>query len=452
MMAWLVVMILYWPAGLSFGDDVGYLGEAKLILAGRVLPRPDDVGFWVQTAHGWLPKYPLFVSLLMLPLVAVTPRAAFVVGMAAAIGLGWIGSRILKSWGSNPVWALLLIAHPTVVILARTAMADVPLSVFALGAWWALRQHRRAATVLFLMALIATKATGFVLGFALALGDLLRLLPALCARDRDAWARVRTIAAGLLAGFTLLFATNEISAGGLWFAYDNTFLGTPPFWFTYFPKSAPAHLRTFLLLPPLLILGALPFWRRREWGPLCLIFGFGTMMCFYFFVDFGTTRLETLILAPRLVLPIVSFLLVGYADLLATLARRFLRGERFTALVLVAGTAAMVLVIDIRHRRWQAPMAEALRAATDATRDLGVHELGLTPEAAKAGLLFSGPTSFVERSNPKTAVVLCTVRSASYREPSDGPYSCALPGYRSYRRVGDYDVLVRQPRTAARTH
>jgi hypothetical protein len=443
--AWLLVMVVYWPAGLSFGDDVGYLGEAKLMLEGRVLPRFDDVGYWVRTAHGSFPKFPIFVSLLMAPLVAITPRAVFGLGIAAAIALAWIASRILKSWGSNPAWALLLVAHPTVSILSRAAMADVPLSAFALGAWWAMRQHRRAATILLLMALSATKATGFVVGLFLAAGELLRLLPDLRARSREAWSRVGTIAAGLVAGLALIVTTNEISAGGPGFAYDLSFLKTPPFWFTNFPHTAPAQLRTFLLLPPFLILGAIPFWRRREWGPLCLIFGFGAMMCFYFFVDFGTTGLETLILAPRLVLPIVSFLLVGYADLLATLARRFVpSSERSIALALIAVTVAVTWIVDVRHHRWQLPMADALRAAIEATTELHTRQLGMTPEAAKSGVLFPGSTVFVDRDHPTTAVILCSVRSASYRLPTDSTHSCEWPGYREYRRVGDYQVLVRQ--------
>jgi hypothetical protein len=46
-------------------------------------------------------------------------------------------------------------------------------------------------------------------------------------------------------------------------------------------------------------------------------------MCFYFFVDHGRTKIETLVLAPRLLLPAVAFLLVGYAEMAAGLAARF---------------------------------------------------------------------------------------------------------------------------------
>jgi hypothetical protein len=448
-LGWLVVMISLWPGGLSFEDDVGYAGEAKLMLAGRVRPQPGDVGVWVRTSRGTFPKFPLLPSVLLVPLMAAGPKLAFLLGMSSAIGLCWITGRILREWGTDPVWALLVLAHPTIVILARTITADLPLSAFAVGAWWALRRHRRVMAIVLIGALLPTKATGFLLALALAGGELLRLLPALRLRERDAWMQVATIAAGLAVGAAVLVATNEISAGKPGFAYDLSFLGTPPFWFTYFPRSAPANLRTYLLLPPLLILGLGPFWRRREWGPMALVVGLGTMMCFYFFVDTGTNQLESLILAPRLVLPVVSFLMIGYAQVIARAAARLRLGERMTSPAIILGTIVIALTISVRHRRWQTPMQQALAAATQAARELGVDELGVTPEAAKAGTLFSGATRLVTQSSADTPVVLCSSRAASYRQSLDLHYSCRYPGYRPYFDVADYRVLVRMPPSAA---
>jgi hypothetical protein len=444
--AWLLVMALYWPEGLSFEDDVGYVGEAKLLLTGRILPRTEDPGVWTHTVHGLVPQYPLLLSLLLVPFLAIAPRAVFAVGILAAVAICWTAARALKVWGSNPAWALLLLAHPTVVIIARTATADIPLAAFTLGAWWALRRNRRGPAVLLFAAMFAIKPTGLLLGFAIVVGEWLRMLPALRERDTEARSRVVTSLLSIAAGFALIFATNELTAGQMWFAYDHRFLGTPPFWFSYFGKTAPAHLRTVVLFPPLLILGALPYWRRREVGPLCLIFGFGTLMCFYFFVDFGTTWVESFVLSPRLLLPAVVFLLIGYADLLATAVRRFESADRWLGLVLIVGTASVALVVSIRHSHWQAPMAQARRAAEQIARQVDSRELGLTPQAVKAGLLFPGPTPVVSIVDTEVAVVLCSSRSASYRARNDGGnYSCAVPGYQADYRAGDFEVLVRAP-------
>jgi len=295
---WLAAMALYWPQGLSFEDDTGYVGEAKLLLSGRILPRPEDPGVWNRTTHGMVPQYPLLGSLLLVPLLAITPRAVFALGILAAVALCVTAARVLKLWGTAGPWALLLLAHPTVVIMARTATADLPLAAFTLGAWWALREGRRGASMILFALMFAVKPVGFILGAALVGGECLRILPGLLARDSDAQGRLVTSLLSISLGFAFIFAINEIATGRLWFSYDHRFLGTPPFWFSHFPETAPAHVRTVLLLPPLLIVGALPYWRRREVGPLCLIFGFGLMMCFYFFVDHGTTRIESMVLAP----------------------------------------------------------------------------------------------------------------------------------------------------------
>jgi hypothetical protein len=444
--AWMAVMILYWPSGPSFQDDVGYFGQVKILLQGRVLPFPSDPGVWVSATDGrLLPQYPLLHSLLLLPFVGVTPRAAFLVGTAAAIACCLIASRVLKFWGRNPVWGLLLAAHPTVIIIARTVMADMPLSAFALGAWWALRRQRRIPTIILFAAMFAIKPTGIILGFALAGGEGLRLLPAIRSRDRLVIKPLITIALAVATGFALTFMMNEIATGHLWFAYDQRFrqLGISPFSLHNVPRIGLVHLRTLLLFPPLLILGVYPFWCRREWGPLFVIFGLGALMCTYFFVDYGTNWIESMILAPRLVLPIVSFLLVGYADLLASLALRLRDGTPWAGAVLVVATTAMALGISARHHRWQAPMAEALAAATRASHDVGARELGVTTDAVKAGILFSGSVRTVDGAEGGSEVVLCSTRAGSYRQQSESRYSCALPGYHSYRDLGDYRVLIR---------
>jgi hypothetical protein len=440
---------MYWPQGLSFEDDTGYLGEAKLLLSGRILPRSEDAGVWTRTAHGLVPQYPLLGALLLVPFLAVAPRAIFALGIMGAVAMCWIAARVLKSWGTSGVWALLLLGHPTVVIMARSATADIPLAAFSLGAWWALRQDRRAVSLVLFAAMFAVKPAGFVVGCALVAGESMRILPGLLAREPGAKRRVVTAGLSVATGFALVFATNEVATGQLWFAYDHRFLGTPPFWFSHFPKVGPVHLRTVFLLPPLLILGALPYWKRREFGPLCLIFGFGTMMCFYFFVDHGTTWIESLVLSARLILPVVVFLLIGYAHLLARAVARLRGSERMVGPIVIAGTASIALVISERHSRWQAPMAEARAAAERIGRQVGARELGLAPQAAKAGMLFPGATPIVSMTETKLPVVLCSNRPASYRA-HDAVYSCAAPGYRVDYRVGDFEVLVRVPPVGGR--
>src|SRR5436190_3292427 len=163
-LAWLGGMFVLWPAIASFADDVGYLGEARLLLAGHLRPQGvADLGVWQLGVS----KYPLLPSALFAPFLEVWPRAVFVVGIAAALFTCWLAARILESWDDDPAAALLLLAHPTMILIARTATADVPQCAFMLGAWWCFRNDRWAATIACCGGLFAIKATGVMIGAAL---------------------------------------------------------------------------------------------------------------------------------------------------------------------------------------------------------------------------------------------------------------------------------------------
>jgi len=446
MFLWVLALAAFWPLSLSFADEVGYVGQAKLLLEGHMRPLPDSPGVWVVTPQGPIPQYPLLVPLLIMPLLAVTPRLVFISGVLAALGIVWVASRALRAWGRSPQWALIVLAHPTVVIVARTVMSDLLLAAFAVGAWWAIRRDRRITTLVLLLLLVATKPTGFLIALALVVGEAAHMARAILARDRAAFVRLGWASAGLAIGLMAAMALNLATSGKLWFAYNHSFLGTPPFWPVYFPTTAPRHVASLLLMPPLLLGGLWPFWRRRDYGPLLVIGGFGLMMCFYFFVDTGRNGLETLILSPRLILPVVAFLLIGYADGLATLAARFGKAASpphlFAALLMVA-PALVAVAISARHRRWQEPNAAALAATSDLTATLGVHELGLNAAALKAGLLYPGHTALVRGARNAPEVVLCKTRSPSYRAP-DERLNCDLPGYEERLDITNFRVLVRR--------
>jgi hypothetical protein len=429
MLLWLLAIVTHWPSALSFGDEVGYIGQIKLFLAGRVHPTLDSPGVWAHSSRGIVPQFPLALPLLLTPLFAAWPRLVFASGVAAALALTWMASRTLKTWGRQPLWALGLLVHPTVAILARTVMADLLLASFAVGGWYALGRGRRAPAIVLLALTVATKPTGFLLVFALLVGEMAKLR-LLAPAEREARPpRIGWCAAGLLAGLAVAMTCNMIAAGRLWYGYEHGFLGTPPFWPTYFPRNAPLMIGALLLLPPLLLAGAQPYWRRRELGPLLVIAGLPFMMSFYFFIDRGRSFGESLVLAPRLIMPSVAFLLIGYADVVGGLVQRApsLRRVAIGAMVVVPGVVS--LLVSIRHQRWQQPKAAALASAIDETRRLGATNLGLTIGAVKAGMLFPGPTTMLwDDETPRTAVVLCGTEAFSYRNP-DETLPCKVPGY-----------------------
>ena len=438
MFCWLAAAVVFWPAVASFADDVGYLGEARLLLAGHLRPSAGDIGIW---QHG-VAKYPLFPSLLFSPLLAVWPRAVFAVGIGAALLTCWLASRVLESWGNDPAWALVLLAHPTLVIISRTATADVPLCALMLATWWSFRNERWSMAVVSCTALFLIKVTGGVIAVALLGGELLRRAPGLRRGEPEARAALRTALLAAVLGAVAVAAANRLATGGFWFAYEHP--GVHNFWPSNLLTTAPSHLLTLVLMPPLLIVGAVPFFQRRELGPLAVIVGFGALMCAYFFVDTGTSWIETRILAPRLLLPVVVFLLIGYADLLARLQRRLTGHVTAVRLLLVALVLTVTIAISARHSRWQQAAGQALAAAERIVHDRGAGELGVMPEADKPGVMFSGRVSRADRAAPTQAVLLCSSRSASHRAPlPEGSLSCEVRGYRAAYQADGFFVMTR---------
>jgi hypothetical protein len=455
---WVALMLLTWPRALSFGDEVGYVGRAKLLLAGHLDYVPGSPGVWVSTPHGTLSQYPLLPSLLILPFVAVWPRASFAVAMLAAVVLAATARAILKSWGRSPLWALLVLGHPAVVILARTDMADLPQATMTVAAWWALRRGRAFATVAWLALLMSIKVTGVVLAAGVVASEAAASARALRARDPATWRRLGWGAAGGVAGGALLLALNHLSSGRFGFVYDHSNLSTPvSFWYTYVPAHGPMHLATLLLDPPLLFLGAWAYWKRRELGPVLLSAGYVALMSAYFFIDTGVNAAETLVLSTRLILPAVAFLLIGYGAWLDDLLGRARRradatpadavatpaiAPRAVAVAVFALPLAVATGISVRHVRFQKNMGIVRSVASAVAEAHGEPTLGVTENAWKAGLMHEGPTTLFDPTRSHPVAVFCSEVSASHRQ-SAPPTSCAIPGYHAVDSRGGFFALVR---------
>jgi hypothetical protein len=432
---WVAIIAVTWPQALSFGDEVGYVGRAKLLLAGHLHFVPHGPGVWVSTPHGVVGKFSLAFSLLLAPLVAIAPRAAFALPLLGAVLLATTARAALKHWGKSPLWGLLVLAQPTIVILARTAMADLPQAAAAACAWWACKRGRAFATVAWLVILVTLKPTGAVLALAIVAGEGLGSVSALRARDATAWRRVGAGLVGGLVGYGLSLALNRAADGTFRSGYSTVFETIKPFALEYLPGRALTHLPTLLLEPPLLLAGAWTFWRRRDFGPLLVIGGYLGMMCLYFFADTGANRLETLILSPRLILPVVAFLLLGYGAWLDDVAdRAFGRGSPgavsrpWLTAALVALPVAVAAGVSLRHRDDQRAMGE-VRAVASARADARAGgALGITENACKAGVLHDGPTTIFDATSNRTEVVFCSEISASHRARGEH-YSCDVPGY-----------------------
>ena len=462
---WLVVMAWEWPVALSFGDEVGYVGQARLFLQGQIKPTISSPGIWHTTASGGLvAKYPLFHPDLLAPFIALSPRSAFLVGIVTAVLLAVMAGRILREWGKDPMWAVLVLAQPAITLVARTLMADLLLSAFLLGAYCAIRKNRFGPTILLIAATLVAKPTGPVLAVLLIGGELSKDWRPLRARDPVAMRKVLACGVGMAVGMAIIVGTNLIANGSPWYGYHER-LGPPNFMATFLFTSGAAHAKSLALVPPLLFVGAWPFWVRRDYGPLAVMAGLIGLMAIYYFVDWGRSSVDSLVLSQRLILPAIVFLMIGYAALLSDLCLHlearwgpWVGSTTLAGLLILPGLAGYA--ISSRHRRWQEPMRQALASVSEVAASLGTNRIALTPSALKYGLMFNGLTTLQpsERAllaegpdrkdldgQPLAEVILCGTKNTSYRVLSSD-LSCVTKGYETVRAFAGCEILVRSDR------
>ncbi|HEY2900454.1 MAG TPA: hypothetical protein VGL59_07760, partial [Polyangia bacterium] len=384
-----------------------------------------------------IPKYPLFLPLLMVPFFALAPGLVFLPGVLAGIALAWMAGRILESWGKSRLWGLIILLDPTVALLSRTVMSDVPLALFGLCTWYHLRRGAGWQTTLFAALAVIIRVNGVVTVGALLAGQSLVLL-----RDRRrpmAVLRAMTpLLLGMSIGGAVLIGLNLLANGTVHSGYNES--ASQAFGLRFLATSGRAHLKSLLLCPPLLVLGAWPYWRRRDFAALFASLASILMMIVYFFVDWGVGFIDTLVLSRRLILPSVVFLLVGYADILAQVFRGF-RWVRVGQAAAVVLPALLALALGHKHRQWQMPAHRALVRAEMRAKRIDSDELGVTPSAFKIGLLFPGRTVFVARDRGQPKLVLCHSAEGSYRMRGVS-YSCALPGYRVAEAMAEDDYYL----------
>lgn len=437
--AFLVGVAFRWPATLWFRDEVGYVGQARLLLSGRLHPDATSVLHAWITPGGPIAEYPFaFPALLALPF-AMTPRAVFVIAIAAAIVLGCAAARQLTAWGHSPSWGFTVLLFPTALLFSRTVMADVPLAAAGVLAWTLLRNRRIWPTAATFSALVLLKPTGLIVAGGLVVGEFLRRSIGPDAKFRGTVIRELAPAAlGAAVGLVAALVINRAATGSFQFAYARSQMG---FAWIHLGTTGIAHLKTLVLVPPGLVLGAIPLWRRREYGAIVASTLLIAVMCCFSFVDSGRNALESLVVAPRLILPAVVFLLVGWIDAVASrveavVPRRVIPWS-IAACLLVATVATGVALAPLERTR-----REALSVAENALRARGGSLLGLGDGAFEAGLLTTSAVVWAAPGARDADVVLCATEIESLRT-SLRSNSCTLDGYEELSAIGPYRVLGR---------
>lgn len=366
MLAYAALFLVYYPPLSGIEDEVGFVNQALVWSRGAVtsegagLPGLAD---FVPVAGRHVALRNPGRSLLALPFLTLGGvPAVFASGLVLHLTLTFLAARLLARLGHSPLWAALVLFHPTLAIYSRTMMAD-----------------EAAGTGLLLAALMVTRpgpAAGVWAGLAVGLGALARYhaglaLPVVAAAFRFPKGRPhpwRDAALCLVSGGL---------AGGAILAYNLILYHHPTqaaressglFSSEFLIPQATFYATALLAIWPAMLLAPVFDRSSVRWlvrGVCALYFAF---LSFYYFHDRGPGWLETLVVGQRLMQVALPLWIVSYAgvvdDWLARPLRRRL-DRRLWAFLVALGCTGLLAVTGMMFSRHQGHLAR-LRAARDA--------------------------------------------------------------------------------------
>jgi len=362
LLLYLASFALFYPNAVTNEDESQFLLQTRLILEGRSHITVVDP-LTGEREERWPSTYPPGTALLLAPLVwAGGWQAGFWLPCLSLLAALAITARWLHDAGRPPVFALLLLGFPPMLVMSRVAMSDVPsTALVALGLWLFWRGLDGGVRWWL--------GAGFVAGASAAvrIGNPLLFVPlfagTLLRRDRHGWALV----VGGLLGLGVRLASMQLFFGEAF--YER---GAYPFSPDTLLERLPLYLLGLLVLVPggLALSFAYRGRRRPELlATLALIF------VFYLFQGFSTIEsglAKRLVLALRYFLPLLPLLAFAMAEAVprlwaGVLARRPAaqrrRLERWggAALALwLVGVAAAAVAVHPTLAAWSRTQREIL--------------------------------------------------------------------------------------------
>lgn len=340
----------FYPPMYGIEDEAGFINQALIWSKGCVSTECAGLGDLYDTisVNGYHVEWRNpGRSLLVLPfLVSGMPDAMFASGAIIHVAICLIGALVITRLGASPLYACLLLCHPTLAIYSRTIMGDAPAAMFVLLALYAIVRARRP---------------GLWAGVALACATVMRLhsvvaLPFVVAalihglprekRLREAISCSVAGAAGILVMSSYNLAIFDSLAGPISPNFSSEFaLGNLMFY-----GAALACIWPIMLLAPLAVRSTV------RWYVIALCFPLLALLCFYYWYDKGPTIPETLVLGQRLLQPAIPVWIVAYAmavndTLVARL--RVVAGTRFVSIGMAVIGVFLLFGVAIGFREHQ---------------------------------------------------------------------------------------------------
>ena len=129
MLGFAALFEVYYPPISAIEDETGFLNQALVWSRGAVSSEgagyPHGLLDFIEVNGRHVPARHPGRSLLALPLLLLGgTRAVFVSGLALHLLATLAGAALLARLGRSPLWAVLILFHPTLAVYSRTVMAD----------------------------------------------------------------------------------------------------------------------------------------------------------------------------------------------------------------------------------------------------------------------------------------------------------------------------------------
>jgi len=338
-----ITFIILYPPVFAIVDEDAYLTQTMLFRSGHLsydnspVPAPHMT---VNMAGKQVSKYPPGNSVFLLPFTFVGWQGVFLSGLLLALAGTWLFRLILAKLkpDADPVWSLLYLTYPAVVLFSRTVMSDLLAATMVLLAFYFLLLRNRYSF-----------GAGLALGFACfvrysnaVLVPILFLLVILYSRQKFRASLLFLI--GLLPFAALIAGYNTYAFGGP-FCFPMYLTGR--FSWAYFPRDLWFYTKNLLLLYPLMLFSPLVVGKTR--GLLLGLPAYAVFIAYSFFsyIHVVPSLAQRLTVGMRYLLPAVPFFILAWVIALDSFSRRT---RPLSSLKYVIVGAMFVLSVCIQYR------------------------------------------------------------------------------------------------------
>jgi hypothetical protein len=359
-LAYVAIYAWFYPPIHNLSDEVGYLNQAYIWSSGSLTAEgagydPAVLGGLIEVDGKHVPWRNPGRGLTLIPFLKLFGYSGvFASGALIHLLVVGISALCLRRLGVSPLWAVLILLHPTLALYSRYVMADELAALGLTTAFYALIASRQpglwAGLALGLTAVVRSQ-TAIVLPFV-ALS--VRWLPI---QDRLRQSVLCVIAAGSIGVALLLYNA----------AVFNNPIGMVPgdFGLEYFPKNIRFYgLALLLIWPGMGISLFLRFRHAAVIRMLCLPPLALTLFWYFYQTRSSGSGIQTLVLGQRLIQPILPLLVIGYAlvlhDRLLPALRRAV-APRLRHAAVAMGCIGLLLGVALVAQRHQRHLSELER-------------------------------------------------------------------------------------------